>query len=655
MEEFLSAALAHHRQGAFDQAARIYEGILARDPGHADALHLLGLTALQQGDPERAAVLIGRAAALAPSVAAYQANLAESYRLLGRFEAAAAASRRALELEPRSPGAANTLGLCLEALGQPEAAAEQYAAALQLDPGFAPAHSNLGVVLHGLGKRALAIEHFRQALHFDPGMAETHSNLGQLLLDEGRPEEALSHCREAVRLRPGFSSALMNLGRVLHTLGRTAEARAYSLEALRIDPTLAVACDDLGQLAHEEGKLTESLAWFQRSLQLAPGFAPAHCHLGEVLHEMGDAEAAQGSFHAALHHDPGHAEAYHHLATMLGRRLPESDQAAMRRLATAPSLSEDERSTLLSGLAQVLDAQGDYAGAAELLGQANALCLSNWSNRGQGYDPTENDQFIDDMIGACSPAFFDRVRGYGCESERPVFIVGLPRSGTTLTEQILASHSQVFGAGELALVGELFGSLPRLMHSSAPAAQCLERLDRATAQRLAAHYLEKLGALEGTGQALRIVDKMPENYVYLGLLAALFPKARFVHCRRDRRDVALSCWMTHFRRIRWASDFGHIAKRVHAYQRIMDHWRQVLPVEWVDVWYEETVADLEWVARGIVAWCGLDWEPACLAFHEGRRPVRSASLAQVRRPLYAHSVGRWKNYEHLLAPLFEQL
>ena len=174
-------------------------------------------------------------------------------------------------------------------------------------------------------------------------------------------------------------------------------------------------------------------------------------------------------------------------------------------------------------------------------------------------------------------------------------------------------------------------------------------MDRETARRLASRHLERLRALSPA--ALRIVDKMPENYLYLGLLASLFPRAKFIHCRRDLRDVAVSCWMTHFQEIRWANDQQHIASRFHEYQRMMEHWRKVLPVPLLEVDYEETVADLEGVARRLVAWCGLEWEPKCLEFHQAKRPVRTASAVQVRQPVYRTSVGRWKHYEQSLATL----
>jgi hypothetical protein len=155
--------------------------------------------------------------------------------------------------------------------------------------------------------------------------------------------------------------------------------------------------------------------------------------------------------------------------------------------------------------------------------------------------------------------------------------------------------------------------------------------------------------------AERVVDKMPENYLYLGLIATLFPRARIIHCRRDLRDVAVSCWMTNFRHILWAGDPGHIASRFREYRRLMDHWRAVLPVEVFEVSYEETVADLEGVARRLVAWCGLEWQDGCLAFHKTARPVRTASVGQVRQPIYTRSVARWKHYEQDLASLFREL
>jgi hypothetical protein len=369
-----------------------------------------------------------------------------------------------------------------------------------------------------------------------------------------------------------------------------------------------------------------------------------------VREELGDFPDAERCWRTALRLDARLAGAFAALATMLRAKLPDDDLAAMRQLLADPDLHQGRRCALQFGLSQVLDAQGAYDMAGQSLREANALALDGNRKRGLEYDPKAHDRLVSGMIAVCTPALFERVRGFGLETERPIFIVGLPRSGTTLTEQILAAHSQVFGAGELrfgrddfeALVTEVDGRL-----------EALARLDAATTGHIALDHLARLHQLNADRSC--VADKMPDNYLYLGLLVILFPKAKFIHCRRDPRDIAVSCWMTNFSHIRWANDPDHIASRFSEYHRIMEHWRRVLPVPVLEVDYEETVTDLEGVARRLVAWCGLDWEPACLAFHEGRRPVRTASVTQVRQPIYSRSVARWKHYEQTLGPLFAKL
>ena len=258
------------------------------------------------------------------------------------------------------------------------------------------------------------------------------------------------------------------------------------------------------------------------------------------------------------------------------------------------------------------------------------------------------------MRQAFDRSLFARLRGAGLDTARPVFIFGLPRSGTTLVEQVLASHSRIHGAGELRLARHSFDSIPSVLGRTDPPRDCVAHLDAETVRHLAQRHLDRLAVLDG-GRADRIVNKMPDNFLYLGLLAILFPRAVYIHCRRDLRDVAVSCWMTDFHSIRWANDFGHIASRFHQYRQLMDHWRTVLPLPILEVDYEETVSDLEAVARRLIAACGLEWEPSCLEFHRTERPIRTASVTQVRQPVYTRSVARWKNYLPALEELFAAL
>jgi hypothetical protein len=298
---------------------------------------------------------------------------------------------------------------------------------------------------------------------------------------------------------------------------------------------------------------------------------------------------------------------------------------------------------VLFGLAHVLDARGDFDRAARILEEANALQHSELRRRGRGYIPAAHRAFVDQLIATFSIEFFERTRGFGLETERPVFVVGLPRSGTTLVEQILGSHPRAFPAGELRLMQRAVEGPPASVAS----------LDAAAAKALAQRHLDALDAI--APGADRVIDKMPENLLYLGLIAVLFPRAAIIHCRRDLRDVALSCWITDFGEIRWASDVEAIRSRIFESRRVFEHWRRVLPTPVLEVDYEQLVADPETHSRRIVEHCRLDWSPACLNFAGSTRAVRTASTAQVRSPIYRTSVGRWRNYEKALAPLFAGL
>jgi tetratricopeptide (TPR) repeat protein len=478
----------------------------------------------------------------------------------------------------------------------------------------------------------------------------TYNNMGQALQEENSLDDALAWYQRALQLDPNSARIHTNLASLLAEQEKDDDALAVYRRALELEPTYAEAHCGIGGVRHEQGHFEQAQTHYREALVHKPDLPAAHCALGTVREELGDFKDAESCWRTALRYDARLAGAYSALATLLRGKLPDDDLVAMRKLLANPDLHDGRRSALHFGLAQILDARGAYEEAAESLRQANALALAGARKRGMGYDPVAHTRFVARMMAVCSPAFFERTRGIGVESDRPIFIVGLPRSGTTLTEQVLASHSQVFGAGELRLGRDDFEALSP---QEDQALEALARLDQPTARRIGERHLEQLRQLNA--ERPRVADKMPDNYLYLGLLATLFPKAKFIHCRRDLRDIAVSCWMTNFRSIRWANDPGHIASRFEEYRRIMDHWRRVLPVSVLEVDYEETVADLQGVARRLVDWCGLEWEPGCLAFHEGKRPVRTASVSQVRQPLYTRSVARWKHYEKPLRSLFDTL
>lgn len=615
----LSEALECHRLGLLDRAASFYEAALAEDPARDEALHFLGLVKLQCGDPAQAAVLIGRAIAVRPTEAAYHASLAEAWWALGQLARVAESCRTALRLEPDNPEFLCNLGATLVELGEIDTAIGHFRDAVRLRPNFALAYNNLGNALRLRGDKAAALEHFREAVRLDAAACEARTNLGRMLLEQGEAQEALGHCQHVVSLRPSSAEARNQLGNVFYVLEDLDAAEACFREAIRLEPRLA----------------------------------SAHAGLGAVLEQMGDLEGSRASLREALRHEPRHAGALARLATRLRAKLPATDLATIEELLAKPALPPEQRWPLLFGLAHALDARGEFDRAAAITVQANALHLADFQQRGRGYDPGAHRRFVERLIEEFNPDFLARVSELGVDTELPVFVVGMPRSGTTLIEQVLASHPRVFGAGELQLVRESFAAVPQAVGRSDDPLDCVLSLDRNALQNLARRHLSKLSSINHSAD--RVVDKMPENTLYLGLIAALFPRARLIHCRRDVRDVALSCWMTHFAHVRWSCHQEHIASRIQEYQRVMNHWRRVLPVPVLDVDYEAMVVDPERVARELVAWCGLEWNPACLEFYKTRRAVRTISVAQVRQPLYSSSIGRWKNYERLLAPLFAKL
>jgi tetratricopeptide (TPR) repeat protein len=644
----LSLALQYHQSGEFDAAAEIYREVLADDPLNADALHLLGLVALQAGNHELAVKQIQGAIKLKGGIAVYHVNLGVAYHSWQRFDAAIACFRQAIRLAPNNADAHNNLAKALGAQGDLKEAVRAWRRAVALKPNFDDALANLAIGLGRLGRGAESIARHREVLRLRPDNADYYNNLGAALNEQGSFDEAIGLFRQAIKIAPDFPLPYNNLGNALQRQRKQIEACHCYRRAIELKPDFAEAFVGLASTENELGNSVEAIQHYCSAIRIKPRFAAAHHNLGVVLQEQGDFAGAEKCFRAAIASDGRYVPAHADLAALLRSRLPAEDVAGQEELLADAALPSDQQAALHFGLAQVYDARGEYAQAAEHANTANALRMAHWRSSGQEYDAQGYARFVSRILTLFTPAFFTGVRDLGVPSQRPVFVVGLPRSGTTLIEQILASHSQVFGAGELTLARDAF-----LEVCGGPQEPTALPWDHNRIQELAQRHVEELQRRNVT--ALRVVDKLPENYHYLGYLATLFPRARFIHCRRDLRDTAVSCWLANFREVRWASDPTYLAGRFGEYLRFMDHWRQVLPAPILEISYEETVTDLEATARHLVSWCGLEWEAGCLDFHRARRSVRTASAVQVRQPLYATSLGRWKHYEQSLATLLSAL
>jgi tetratricopeptide (TPR) repeat protein len=657
-------------RGRMTEAEALYREVLRDEPGAAEALEGLGVLVFQLGRAAEAADLFARGVAVCPDSARFHANLGEALRTTDRPEQALAHLRRAKELNPSLPQTWNSLALLAYSQGRYADSEASCREAIRLAPKLAAAHINLANSLSALDRPAEAAEALRAALRIEPQNCLALMNLGSILCDLKDPgllSEAESACRRALALAPQVSQGHRILGNVLRLQGRHSEARACDERALGLGarPIAAGRADNAtdspeaaahqleGLALLQQGRLDEAETRFLLALGLDPELAAAWNGVARIHAERGDFDQSSQASRKAIAARPRQAEAYWRLASSLNGRLSDQEVKAMQNLLQDQAVSVDDRALLGFGLAAVMEQRGLFELAAQQLVAANVHHSAAKAARGLSFDSDARTRLIDRIIATYTADFLAPRRGWGIPDPRPVFIVGLPRSGTTLTEQIIASHPLVHGAGELSEVRRIAGSIPELVGQASldePAA--LAVLDPDRAQVAARRYLDRLENL-GPKSAVRVVDKNPENDQFLGLIAILWPAARVIHCRRDPRDVAVSCWRTNLPTTPWSSDWNHVAQLFADNQRLMEHWRQVRPIEWLDLDYEELVAGLEGQSRRLIAFLGLEWDPACLSFHLNRRVVRTPSLVQVRQPLYADSVGIWRKYEPYLGALFE--
>lgn len=600
---------------------------LAADDGDALAWKALSVALSAQGREALAA--LERAAALAPGDAEAQSNYGHALRARGRHAEAAAVYQRALRLNGGSAALHLALGNAQLAGGDPGAAADSYRQALAIDARLAEAHCNLGAALRSLGRLQDARRACEQALAIRPDFAIALCSLGELNRELGDSAQAAACCRRAIALAPQLAAAHNGLGNALLDLGAPGEAAASYRRALELDGEGDAARINLALALRQLGAGGEARSLCEAVLGRSPRSAPALVLLAELHTDGGDFEAARALLRRAVEADPRSAEAQAGFA-YLGR-MGEADAgwaaAALELASTAPPRQQIH---LRYALGKYHDDRGEWDAAFAQFALAHEL------QRGQGraYDRREASARVDRLVRTQDAAWLRRVRAQADPSPRAVFIVGMPRSGTSLVEQILASHPDVYGAGELPFW-------------EAVAARGTDADDASTGGQ----YLAALP--EAAGRAGRVTDKMPANYWHVGRIHAALPHARFIHVRRDPRDTCVSIFCQNFRNAYpFAHDLEDLAHCYRDYARLMQHWREALPADtFLDVDYEDLVDDAEGGTRRMLGFLGLGWDARCLGFEHTRREVLTASKWQVRQKISRASVGRWRHYERHIGPL----
>ena len=638
ISQLLQTGLEHHRSGRLQQAEASYRSILQQQPDHPDALHLLGVMAHQIGRNDAAVELIEKAIKVNPGEPDFFNNCGEAYRALGQYQQAMERYRQALVIRPDFAGAINNLGNALKDLGRLEEAVEQYQKVLAIEPGFVMAHNNLGICLKQMGRLDEAMTHFQQAITAMPAYAEAHNNLGNTLQALGRHDEAIEHYQQAITIMPRYAEAHSNLGRALQATGRLGDAISHYRQALEINPDFAMAHYNLGTALDDSGQPQQALNSYERAIALKPDYAEAHHNLGFALQELGRSDDAVSHYRQALAIRPDYASAYLHLSML----RPEQEQVpVIERLLLQMDLGQEDRALCRFALGNIFHDNKRHDEAFTQYQLANELKRGTIS-----YDGAAFSRHVDSLIASFSRDYFNQRAWPGDPSTLPVFIIGMPRSGTTLVEQIISSHAQVFGAGEL----ESIARIEKDLDAVAAYPQNIRACDAGLLGAAAAGYLEELRGL--APQAQRVSNKDPGNFHRLGLIMTLFPNARIVHCRRNAMDTCLSIYFNHFAHgNEYAFDLEELGNYYLDYLRLMEHWSGLFPEQMLTLQYEDLVGDQENYSRHLIEHVGLPWDEHCLDFHENPRAVRTASSAQVRRPIYTHSVDRWKAYEKQLAPL----
>ncbi|RWD67781.1 MAG: tetratricopeptide repeat protein [Mesorhizobium sp.] len=539
--------------------------------------------------------------------------------------------------------------LQLHQAGRRQEAESLYRQVLGQQPNHAAALHFLGLLLHQTGRSDEGLDFIEQSVTLQPRNADFLNNMGTVMRDLGRVAAAVDFFRGAVDIRPEQLAARDNLGSSLKQLGQFEAAEEIYRGTIGRNPFHVRARIGLAETLQEAGRLDEAIALFRESLSIRPKDAELLYGLGVAMMEKGKLTEAADLARQAVAIAPAMAKAWL-LLTQVKRQTERDPELASMEAEHAKAPQDSlARMQLSFGLGKANDDLKDYGRAFDYFAEGNAI-----RRKGIDYDPVRTRDEFEAMKAVFDTAFFEKHRPSDISDDTPIFVVGMPRSGTTLVEQIIASHPQVFGAGELSILKTAVGKqFPMSMPGGFPWA-IADMPDKAFAEAGQA-YLDMLHARYPGSR--HVTDKMPGNFLLVGFLHMMLPKAKIVHCARDAAATCLSIFKVHFRgdSHRYGYDLGELADFHNLYADIMAHWHKVLPGVVHDVRYEDFVADQEGQTRALMAHLGLPWDDKVLSFHETDRPVRTASAAQVRQPMYQGSVDLWKRYGDRLKPLLDKL
>jgi tetratricopeptide (TPR) repeat protein len=638
-------------------------------------------TYLKTGEPESAEAVCAGALEEYPGDANFLCLSARALVKLERFDDADARIERALSIFPEFERAYEARGELLLAKGQLSAAVEAFQQAIKLNPDRQRTRLKLGRLFMHMGRvedaqslkgefmelsqdnrdiaKAADLEKqkkfeeaenvYRQILTRHPDNVSAMRLWANIGIQQKQYPVAGKLLQQAVKVAPGFTRAWIDLCQVQFEQEEFEGAIESAKQVIKLEPRIPDGYIWLAGASASIGLHQDAAESFDKALEISPDHVGALCAKGNALRTVGDNEGAIAAYRRSIAADPLHAEAYWSLANLKTFRFEDDEVEAMLALVDDERITHEGQVQLNNALGLEFEARKEYDRAFEFIDRSNILRREK-----ELYDPVENEELIGKTIEAFSQQFLAEKAGCGDPEPAPIFIVGLPRSGSTLLEQILSSHSNVDGTHELRDLALTTRSIPKLCGRGAPYPKNVAFLDEDGFKRLGSEYIERTRRHRGSRPFF--TDKNPNNYVHVGLLHLILPNAKIINARRHPLDSCYGSYKQLFAQGQpFSYDLVELGEHYLQYQRLMDHWHDVLPGKVLDVQYADVVADLEGQVRRILEYCELGWEESCLRFHETSRSVKSASSEQVRQPIYSGAVNTWRHYEPHLGALIETL
>lgn len=636
--------------GRLAEAVQAYDKVIRLKPDYAIAYSNRGVALQELGKLKEAMASCDKAIRFDPDYAQAYCNRGVTQQALGKRQEAVQDYDKAIRLKPDYAEAYCNRGVALQGLGQPEEAVQAFDGAIQLNPNYAVAYCNRGVTLQMLGQQEEAVQAFDKAIQLNPDYVVAYCNYGIALQELGRSNEALAAYDKAIQLKPDYAEAYFNRGVTLQGLERPKEALQAYDRAIHLEPDYADAYCNRGASLEYLGQLEKAVVWWEKAIQLKPDSPKAFLNCGNVALKLGRLKEATEHYIKAIHLDPDYAQAYQCLGNLKKYKSNDPQIEQMKNLYERSGPDGKDRVRLCFALAKAYDDLCDLDKSFSYLQEGNRLRYNEMN-----YNIGDDKRMITKIMEIFSAGSLARnVAPDGNSSKHPFFIVGMPRSGTTLVEQILASHSQVYGAGELKTMGSLVHPiLSNLLDQND--SQENSKISEDEISNVRDGYLEALAVLN-IGEKI-ITDKMPLNFLNIGFILSTFPEAKIIHLNRDPRATCWSIYKHYFssKGHGYAYNMATLAEFYGLYIELMSFWRERFPECVYDLHYENLTENQEEETHKLLQFCDLEWEEQCLDFHKTDRTVKTASNVQVRKKMYRGSSEAWRKYEQHLQPLINEL